>query len=64
LSEKYFLERIRNGYKPDYFIGDKGYRGRRVVNGVQVVTHYDQKKDSGVEPKEARDIKNRCRRCS
>jgi IS5 family transposase len=38
------LETLHNGYLPKQIIADRGYRGREEVNGVKVLTPYDQKK--------------------
>jgi IS5 family transposase len=38
------LSKLHNGYKPEALIGDRGYRGKEVVNGVKIITPYDNKK--------------------
>jgi IS5 family transposase len=37
------LSTLHDGYKPKKVTGDRGYRGRREVNGVEVITPYDNK---------------------
>jgi IS5 family transposase len=38
------LEQIYDGYKPQKMVGDRGYRGRSNINGVTIITPYDNKK--------------------
>lgn len=50
------LSKLHNGYKPKNIVADRGYRGRKEVNGVKIVTPYDNEK--GLLPRFKRWIKN------
>jgi IS5 family transposase len=58
------MNKLHGGYVPSVFIGDRGYRGRRLVDGVSVVTPYDQKNNDCSDPKKVSLIRSRCRRRS
>jgi IS5 family transposase len=39
------ISRLYDEYKPELLIGDRGYRGRHKINGVEILTPYDITKD-------------------
>jgi IS5 family transposase len=39
------IKRLHNGYKPETLIGDRGYRGRPEVKGVNILTPWDIRKE-------------------
>jgi IS5 family transposase len=54
------ISTLHNGYKPKTIVADRGYKGCTKINGVKVITPYENKK--GLLPRIVKKIKNLLRR--